>query len=220
MRRLRWHDAGETSEAGVGRPMIARLFAYLFGLGALLLLGTLLLAGERQREPFELALVAAGALIAVLLIVAFDRTPLWLLRMMPGVGTILVGFAIYYAGPVASVAYAMYLAWVVVAASLFFESRLVLLHGALAIGVYAFVLGLRETPGETAALQIAMTAGTVAAVAVVMGGIAGQQRAALARLEPPPAPIRSRACSTAGHWPRPSSASCRAPSEAANPSAW
>ena len=94
-----------------------------------------------------------------------------------------MALAIYFAGPEASAAYAMYMAWVVIASSLFLDTRLILVHGAIAVGAYAAALAVSDGTDRLDALRITMTVGTVLVVALVMGGIAGQLRAVLKRLE-------------------------------------
>ena len=121
--------------------------------------------------------------VALFLIVVFDRLPVWFLRGAPAIGTGLVALAIYYSGPGASAPYAMYMAWVVIAASLFLDTRLILAHGVLAIGAYAFVLSTLDSSDGLDALRVTMTAGTVLIVALVMGGISGQLREVLQRLQ-------------------------------------
>ncbi|HYH60405.1 MAG TPA: GGDEF domain-containing protein [Solirubrobacterales bacterium] len=171
-------------EADFDRGWAARLLACLFGFGGVLLLVTMLLPGPAERDLEALAIVAGAAIaMALLLIVGFDSLPVWFLRWAPAVGTCLVAFAIYYAGPGASAPYAMYMAWVVIAASLFLDTRLILAHGALAIGAYAFVLSRLEGSDGLDALRVTMTAGTVLVVALVMGGISGRLREVLRSLQ-------------------------------------
>jgi len=182
--RLRGTYGTTGLETDVDRGWAARLLACLFGFGGILLLITLLLPGPVEREPGSLALVAGAAIaVAVFLLVVFDRLPVWFLRAAPAAGTALVALAIYYSGPESSASYAMYMAWVVIAASLFLDTRLILAHGALAVGAYAMVLALLDGTDGLDALRLTMTAGTVLIVALVMGGISGQLREVLRRLQ-------------------------------------
>ena len=182
--RLTWRDAEARLDARADRGWIARILAYLYGFGGLLLFITLLLPGAADRDPGSLAIVASACLaLAVFIIAVFDRLPLWFLRGAPALGTIIVAFAIYFSGAQASAAYAMYMAWIVIAASLFLDFRLILAHGAIAVAAYATVLALRDGTNSLDALRLVMTAGTVVVVALVMGGIAGQLRDVLKRLE-------------------------------------
>jgi len=163
---------------------IARILAYLFGFGGALMLATLLLQGSPDRQSESVAVVAgASMVVALFILLAYERLPLWFLRAAPAAGTLLVALAIYYAGPNASAAYALYMAWVVIAASLFLDTRLILAHGALSVGAYAFVLSMLDGSDGLDALRVSMVAGTVLVVALVMGGIAGQLREVLGQLE-------------------------------------
>ena len=163
---------------------IARMLAYLFVLGGLLLLGTLLLPGSPERQDGELVAIACvGFAIAFALLAGYDGIPLGVLRLVPLVGTALVGLVVYYADADSGAAYALYLAWVLVAAGMFFDVGLILFHGTVALGVYAVALIANDVPDETVGLRLAMTAGTVLAVTLVMGGIGRRVRAVLSRLE-------------------------------------
>ena len=168
----------------VDRGWAARLLACLFGFGGILLLITLLLPGPAGRDADSLAIVAGIAIaISVFLIVVFDNLPVWFLRGAPAAGTCLVALAIYYSGPAAASTYAMYMAWVVIAASIFLDTRLILAHGAVAVAAYALVLLVLDGSDRLDALRVTMTAGTVLVVALVMGGIARQLREVLRRLQ-------------------------------------
>ena len=182
--RLRWQGVAATLEEGVDRALVARLLAVLFGLAGVLLLITLGLAGDQQREPEEMAALAMFTIVvAIVLYIGQSRLPLWALELAPALGTVVACAQIYFAGPSASASYAMYLAWVVIGSALFFKPRLVVLHGAFAIIAYVSVLGLRDPEDSRAALQIAMIAGTIGAVGFVMAGLANQLRGVMGRLE-------------------------------------
>ena len=139
--RLSWRHPGATFEVETDRGWVARILAILFGFGGILLLSTLLLEGSPERDSESLAIVAFAALgLAIFILIVYERLPVWFLWLAPGIGTLFVALTIYYAGAEASAAYAMYMAWVVIAAALFLDTRLILAHGALAIVAYAFVL--------------------------------------------------------------------------------
>ncbi len=182
--RLSWRQRASGFDSEVDRGWVAHILAYLFGVGGILLLITLLLPGAPGRDSQALAVVAGSALaIAAGIVAAFDRLPMWFLRGAPALGTLLVALSINFAGPQASAAYALYLAWAVIAASLFLDTRLTLAHGAIAVGAYATVLAFHSGTDDLDALRITMTAGTVVVVALVMGGVSTQTRQALQRLE-------------------------------------
>ncbi len=182
--RLSWRHSGAPFDPETDRGFVARILATLFGFGGILLLITLLLDGSPGRDSGSLVIVAASSLcVSAFILAVYERLPVWFLRAAPAIGTILVTLTIYYAGPAASAPYAMYMAWVVIAAALFLDTRLILAHGMLAIAAYAFIL--YELGGSDALdpLRITMTAGTILVVAIVMGGIAGQLREVLQKLE-------------------------------------
>jgi diguanylate cyclase (GGDEF)-like protein len=182
--RLSWRHPGATFQAETDRGWVARILAILFGIGGILLLSTLLLEGSPERDSESLAIVAFASLgLAIFILILYERLPAWFLLAAPGIGTLLVTLTIYYAGAEASTAYAMYMAWVVIAAALFLDTRLILAHGALSVAAYAVVLSLLEGADGLDALRIMMTAGTVLVIAIVMGGIAGQLREVLRQLE-------------------------------------
>ena len=159
-------------DAGVDRGMVARILAYLFGLGGLLLLATLLLPDSEQRQTAELCAVAGTAIvIAIGLIVGYDRLPVAFLRFAPVPGH-RAGRVWSSTSPTPSTRprTRMYLAWVLVAAALFLEERLILIHGVLAIVVYTTALLARDPSGTEVAVKIAMTIGTVVATTLVMSG--------------------------------------------------
>jgi diguanylate cyclase (GGDEF)-like protein len=182
--RLSWRQPDATFDVEADRGWIAKILATLFGFGGILLLSTLLLEGAPGRDSMSLAIVAGSAIVVALFILnTYERLPVWSLRAAPAIGTLLVCLSIYYAGPQASAAYAMYMACVVIAASLFLDTRLIVAHAVLAIGAYAFVLSLLEGTDGLDALRITMMAGTVLVLAMVMGGIVGQLRQVLHQLE-------------------------------------
>jgi diguanylate cyclase (GGDEF)-like protein len=182
--RLRWEQLYPNADPEADRSWIARFLAYLVGFGGILLLLTLLLPGSEDRQSLELVITAGAALVvAAIFFLLYEVLPLWFLRLAPAIGTFLVGLAIYFAGSDASAAYAMYMAWVVIAAALFLDTRLILAHGAFAVATYAAALAISEGTDGLDALQITMTAGTVLVVALVIGGIAEELRGVLKKLE-------------------------------------
>jgi len=181
---LSWRHPGAAFDPKTDRGWVVHILAVLFGFGGVLLYITLLFEGSPDRDSRSLAIVAASSLgVSAFLLIAYHRLPVWFLRAAPAIATILVTLTIYYAGPEASAAYAMYMAWVVIAAALFLDTRLILAHGVLAVAAYAFVLSRLEGSDGLDPLRITMTAGTILIVAFVMGGIAGRVREVLWRLE-------------------------------------
>src|SRR3954451_6697285 len=106
--RLAWRGLG-ASHVREDRVTMARTFSYLFGMGATLVLISLLLPHSPDRDTTGL-LVTMGAAYTVALgfLIVFDRLPLWLFEASPLLGTALVSLAVYYGGSQAASAYAMY----------------------------------------------------------------------------------------------------------------
>ena len=166
------------------RGEVARTLAYLFGFGGVLLAFTLLLPGAPGRDEAAMAGVAGLALVvAAWFLIAFDRLPMWALAIAPAAGSLLVGAVICFAGPEASAAYALYFAWVVIAAANYLTRTATALHGAFAVVVYAVAIEIAGQGPAPAGLRIAMLAGTAAVAALVMAGLATRLRALVARLE-------------------------------------
>ena len=148
------------------RAVMARTFAYIFGLGATLLMVTVALPHAPDRDTLPIVLVAlAGYATAASYLVGFDRLPLWTLRGAPALGSVLVAIVLYFGGASAIGAYAMYFLWVAVSAAFFFELRLAVAHIAFATACYGVILALRPE-AQLPALQLVMAAG-----ALFVGGV-------------------------------------------------
>lgn len=183
-RRLDWRTAEIGPDPELQRGVIARTLAYLFGFGAILLGVTLLLPGAPHRDELALAVIAVIALVvAAALLASFDRTPMWVLTLAPAAGSVLVGAVICFAGREASAAYALYFAWVIIAAANYLSRTITALHGIFAVAVYAAAIQIGGQGPAPAGLRIAMLAGTAAVAAYVMAGLAARVRQLVARLE-------------------------------------
>lgn len=182
--RLDWRSTEVGLYPDRQRGEIARTLAYLFGFGGVLLACTLLLPGAPGRDEAAMAGVAGLALVlAASLLIALDRLPMWALTIAPAAGSLLVGAVICFAGPEASAAYALYFAWVMIAAANYLTRTATALHGAFAVVVYAVAIEIAGQGPAPAGLRIAMLAGTAAVTALVMAGLATRMRALVARLE-------------------------------------
>jgi diguanylate cyclase (GGDEF)-like protein/putative nucleotidyltransferase with HDIG domain len=140
--RLQFTEGTSTTTRIVeDRALMARTFAYLFGIGATLALATLLLPGAADRAEIPIAAVALVAyLTSALLIVAYDRLPQWFFHASPMVGNLLVALVLVFGGGAAVGAYAGFYFWVALAAFYFFELRWAMVCGAVASTSYAVVL--------------------------------------------------------------------------------
>ncbi|MCW2989909.1 MAG: hypothetical protein JWM73_503 [Solirubrobacterales bacterium] len=140
LNRLRW-TAEESASPRESAAVLARSFAYLYGAGASLILLTLLLPHGADRKAWVVVVVAlvAYAVVAVLL-VRFERLPLWLFVAMPPAGTVLISAVIVAGGADLVVAYASIYFWVVLSAHYFFSARVGAFNTALVAVVFAIVL--------------------------------------------------------------------------------
>ncbi|MGH2961644.1 MAG: bifunctional diguanylate cyclase/phosphohydrolase [Solirubrobacterales bacterium] len=165
--RLSWSRIRDTeAPASDNRGVMARTFAYMFGLGATLLLATLALPHAPDRETVPLVLTAFAAYLATaLFLFFFDRLPRRLLVLAPGLASVLVGVVMYFGGAEATGAYAMYLLWVAISAAYFFGFRFAIAHIAFAIACYGLVLAVRPEI-QLPALLLVMAAG-----ALLVGGV-------------------------------------------------
>ncbi len=151
------------------KALMARTFAWLFGIGGTLALITLLLPGAPDRAELPFLGVAVEAyLTAALFVLAYDRLPLWLFRASPMLGNLLVAMAIVFGGTLATGAYALFYFWVALAAFYFFELRWAMVCGAVASISYGVVLALRPAV-ELGELKWLMLTGGLFVSGVIMG---------------------------------------------------
>jgi diguanylate cyclase (GGDEF)-like protein/putative nucleotidyltransferase with HDIG domain len=151
------------------KALMARTFAWLFGIGGTLALVTLLLPGAPDRNELPFIGVAVEAyLTAGLFVLAYDRLPLWFFRAAPMLGNLLVALAIVLGGTQATGAYALFYFWVALAAFYFFELRWAMFCGAVASISYALVLALRPA-AELGELKWLMLTGGLFVSGVIMG---------------------------------------------------
>jgi diguanylate cyclase (GGDEF)-like protein/putative nucleotidyltransferase with HDIG domain len=140
--RLRFSSsAPNTSRIVDDKALMARTFAYLFGVGGALALATLLLPGSPDRAELAFAGVAALALLtSALFVFAYDRLPRRLFQLAPLLGNVMVAAALVLGGDMATGSYALFYFWVALAAFYFFELRWAMICGAVASITYAAVL--------------------------------------------------------------------------------
>jgi len=166
--RLAWRrtEAGRVRE---DRVTAVRTFVYLFGLGATLVLISLLPPHSPDRDTIGLVVVAAAAYAAALaFLIAFDRLPPRILEAAPLLGTVLVSLAVYFGGSEAATAYAMYYFWVGLAACYFLRPPVAVAH--LVVASLAYGLVLLVGPGHVVlpGLTWAMVTGTLVVVGFLM----------------------------------------------------
>jgi diguanylate cyclase (GGDEF)-like protein/putative nucleotidyltransferase with HDIG domain len=150
------------------RALMARTFAYLFGVGGTLVLATLLLPGSPGRAELPLAGLAGLAILAsAVFVFAYDRLPRWLFQASPLLGNVLVATALVSGGSQATGAYAVFYFWVALAAFYFFELRWAMICGAIASISYAVVL-LTQPQIELGELKWTMLTGGLFVSGVIM----------------------------------------------------
>jgi diguanylate cyclase (GGDEF)-like protein len=140
--RLRWRREEIVASLEATDPaVVARSLAYLFGIGALLVIAFPALPGEQLRDPLLTLIPATLALLtSAVLIVAYDRTPAWVLTLMPSFGTLLITLVIVGSQPSAGPASVFLYFWVILAGFYFSGLRIGLMHLA-GVGV-GFAVGL------------------------------------------------------------------------------
>ena len=104
--------------------VMAQAFAYLYGIGATVALLSLLLPHDPDR--FVPGLVAPALIaycVATLMVIGFERIPMWLFELLPGLGSLLITSLVYSGGADAAAAYATMYFWAVLSAFYFFDIR-------------------------------------------------------------------------------------------------
>jgi PAS domain S-box-containing protein len=120
--RLRWSVRGLLPVTSP--PVMAQAFAYLYGIGGTLVLLTLLLPHDPDRFVPGLAgpaVIAYG--VAAWMLIRFERIPIRLFYLLPGLGALLITSVVYSGGADSAAAYASLYFWAVLAAFSFFDFR-------------------------------------------------------------------------------------------------
>ena len=144
--RLRWSVRGLLPPTS---PVVmAQAFAYLYGIGATLSLLSLLLPHDPDRWVPGIvapALIAYG--VATLMVIGFERIPLWLFRLLPGLGAVLITSLVYSGGADAAAGYATIYFWAVLSAFYFLELRYAMVTLFVCFAGFA---GAMAAQGDTA----------------------------------------------------------------------
>ena len=147
--RLRWSVRGLLPPTS---PVVmAQAFAYLYGIGATLALVSLLFPHDPDRWVPGIvapALIAYG--VATLMVVGFERIPLWLFRLLPGLGALLITSLVYSGGADAATAYATIYFWAVLSAYYFFELRHALVTLLVCFAGFAAAMAARGDQADPA----------------------------------------------------------------------
>jgi diguanylate cyclase (GGDEF)-like protein len=157
------------------RVTMARTFTYLFGTGATLVLLSLLFPHSPERDTTGLLITTLVAyLVAIGFLVAWDRLPLWAFEASPLAGTAVVSLAVYFAGPEAATAYALFYLWVALAACYFLRPRIAFAHLCIASAAYALVLAVGPGHVMLPGLTWAIVTGTLGVLGILMTTLRGQ----------------------------------------------
>jgi diguanylate cyclase (GGDEF)-like protein/putative nucleotidyltransferase with HDIG domain len=163
-RRLGWRTPDRTAlDAGAAAATMARTGAYFAAAGALFGLISVLVPDASILDERLLGIVAGlAALLAVGLILAYDRLPTWGFHLIVVCGTALASAAVYAWGTESAYAPLPYL-WITLFAFYFFRLRWSLVHLVLVGAGYAIALAVESPPGT--ALD-----GWIATVGTLLGG--------------------------------------------------
>jgi diguanylate cyclase (GGDEF)-like protein len=164
---------------------MARCLAYLFGAGAALALVAFVLPNNRQSTatgifiPQASYALAAIAVVAILLI-NFDRLPLWTFQFTLSAGTALISFVIYVSGDPTS-AYTMFYVWIGLYAFYFFRLPQAFFQVAFVALLYGAVLHFKEGVAVPTARWL-ITVGTVVAAGILIAALKARVETLVERL--------------------------------------
>jgi diguanylate cyclase (GGDEF)-like protein len=164
--RLRWRREEIVASLEATDPaVVARSLAYLFAIGALLVLAFPALPGKQLEHPEMTLVPAALALVtSIALIVVYDRTPAWILTALPSFGTVLVTYVIIGSTPSAGPAVVFLYFWVVLAGVYFSGLRTGAAHLA-GVGIgFGIAVVAAEIPQGLMLWLMGMSALTVTGV--------------------------------------------------------
>ena len=146
--RLRWRNAtGNDVERPATRANMARTAALLTGAGAVVCLIAVLVPGDGQlHDDILLATAAAAGVLAVLLVLVYERLPLWGFHVVALLDTALFTAAAYGWGTMSSYGPLPYV-WVTGFVFYFFTRSAALVHLSIIAAGYALALA-EESPSE------------------------------------------------------------------------
>ena len=164
--RLSW-SADPASAAVAGSALMARVGMYLFFAGGTLVLVSLAFPGGNERNELALVAIASAAyIIALFLLIAFERVPGRAFQALTATGTGLVSAALSFGGDTSSF-YGLFYFWVALYAAYFFSWREAGLHIALVGLAYALVLALTDS-GSVAPIAWLLTLATLTVIAALI----------------------------------------------------
>jgi diguanylate cyclase (GGDEF)-like protein len=164
------------AEARADRGVMARSLMYLFAAGGVVSLVSLAV-GTAGDGPRMAVTGGAAFAIAALLLIGYDRIPVWGFQGLLAAGTALVGWAIVASGDTTS-PYAMFYFWIAIY-SFYFLSRIRASLQMAFIGIaYSAVLLTSGDVGTAPVIHWAFVSSTL----VVAGAFIGAQRGHVERL--------------------------------------
>jgi diguanylate cyclase (GGDEF)-like protein len=151
--------------------MMARCLAYLFGAGAALALVSLALPNSSTATATDIVIPQAGYAIAAIgvvaiLLVNFNRLPLWTYHLTLTAGTVLISFVIASSGDPTS-AYTMFYVWIALYAFYFFRWAEAFFQVACVGVAYGSVLHFSDGVSVATARWL-ITVGTVLAAGILI----------------------------------------------------
>lgn len=146
--RLRWRNAtGNDVERPATRANMARTAALLTSAGALVCLIAVLVPGDGQlHDDILIATAVAAGVLGVLLLIVYERLPLWGFHVVALLDTALFTAAAYGWGSMSAYGPLPYV-WVTGFVFYFFSRSAALVHLSIIAAGYAFVL-VQESPSE------------------------------------------------------------------------
>ncbi len=177
MRPRLWHRLawGRWGRSGPGEDRVAmvRVLYWVFVAAPTIALVALALPHSAETNQIGILAVAGCAYgIAAVLIVGFDRLPVWFLVLVVAVGTGLVSGAVYFSGDESS-AYALFYLWIGLYSAYFFEARLLAAQIALVAGAYGAVLTVLEPTGVPLD-RLVLTLGTLVIAGALIAFLRGR----------------------------------------------
>jgi diguanylate cyclase (GGDEF)-like protein len=155
--------------------------AYLFAVGATLVVLTGGFHRKAGQDEIALLLLAGGCYLAAAVLRAGYRwLPAWTFHAFVVLGTVLITFGIDFAGDGAS-AYAVFYFWIAIYSFYFFTRVQAIAHMSLVAVAYALVLWLGPASSAPAARWV-LTIGTMAVASFLVAGLVAAVRERAAEL--------------------------------------
>jgi diguanylate cyclase (GGDEF)-like protein/putative nucleotidyltransferase with HDIG domain len=166
-----------TAEGRAERGVMARSLMYVFAAGGAITLISLLFSVDGTEETRVAITGVAAFALALLLLLGYDRLPLWSFQASLAVGTALIEWAIIASGETTS-PYAMFYFWIAIYSFYFLSrARALMQMGFIAVAYSAAIL-VKSDVGTLPVLHWAIVTSTL----VVSGALIGVQRGHVDRL--------------------------------------